>query len=73
MSFRFSDRKVEYFNRWKINELGEDIVELDRYEGEVYEEGTPINSETLNTVIDEVFNALSEGITTDEVIMYSVR
>ena len=68
MSFRFSDRKVEYANRWKVNELGEDIVELDRYEGEVYEEGTPINSETLNTVIDEVFNALSEGLTKDEVI-----
>ena len=68
MNFRFCDRKTKYDNRWQLSDLGEGIVQLDKYEGEVYEEGKPINSETLNTVIDEVFNALSEGLTKDEVI-----
>ena len=68
MDFRFSDRKTEYDNRWQLSDLGEGIVQLDKYEGEVYEEGTPINAETLNLVIDEIFCAINDGLTEEEVI-----
>ena len=44
----FYDRLVQYPNRYKITDLGDGIVTLERVEGEIYQEGTKLNAETLN-------------------------
>ena len=56
----FYDRRVQYANRFKLTDLGDGIVSLDREEGEVYQEGTKLNAETLN----DIFSALVAAIDT---------
>ena len=61
----FQDRIVEYPNRVTLTQVSGDTYDIERAEGEVTQEGTPLNAENLNANIAEaVANALG-GITID--------
>lgn len=64
----FIDRIVEYPGRYKLiddegNVLG--VYTLERQEGEVSEEGTPLNATNLNTNINSLITSKMNGINID--------
>lgn len=59
----FKDRVVERPNTYRMVNNGDGTVTLTRANGNVLEEGTPLNSENLNAMQDFVFTTVNEMIT----------
>ncbi len=77
----FKDRKAEHINRKKLNvvevirddggEIIDLVVDVSRMEGMVTQEGTPLNAESLNTIIsnivkEEVGQILNDILTSEK-------
>lgn len=51
---KFKDREVQYPGRVRLNSVEGNLYDLERAEGTVEEEGTPINAATLNQLTEQL-------------------
>ena len=59
MANYFTDRSVENPGRYRLTPTGtNDVYDLTREEGAVYNPGTPLNAENLNDAMQEVIDQI---------------
>ena len=58
------DRVVKYPNRYRIINIEENVVDLIREQGVIFEEGTPVNKELFDNIQNDAQNNLDDAKTT---------
>lgn len=53
---QWKDNLVEYPNVFKSEEIDNGMIVLDKYEGEVYQSGTPVEEVIMNNIEDGILN-----------------
>lgn len=47
---KWQDNLVQFAGRFKVEDLGDGLVTVDKSPGEVFQEGTPVEEETMNNI-----------------------